>query len=151
MSKLKLAKTVADAAVPEAKGYEIRDTTLPGFLLKVTPAGRKMFMVADTAANGQRRKPGIGRYGAITVEQARAIAQDWLAEVRRGGAQRRAIGRAPDTRHEGALRAPHRRVQPRTEQTVDGRRQPLLHSHAHPARTRQEEGAGHHTRGRRRG
>jgi integrase len=98
MSKLRLTKTVADSAAPEAKDYEIRDTAIPGFLLKVTPAGRKMFMVAYTASNGQRRKPAIGRYGAITVEQARSIAQDWLAEVRRGGdpsADRSAARQAP--------------------------------------------------------
>jgi integrase len=53
-------------------------------LLKVTPAGRKVFMVAYVANNGQRRKPAIGRFGEITVEQARAIAQDWLADVRKG-------------------------------------------------------------------
>ncbi|WP_163103980.1 Arm DNA-binding domain-containing protein, partial [Acinetobacter baumannii] len=68
------------------------------FLLKVTPAGRKMFMVAYTAANGQRRKPAIGRFGEITVEQARTIAQDWLAQARRGGdpsAERSAARQAP--------------------------------------------------------
>jgi integrase len=84
VSKLKLTKTVADAAAPRSKDYEIRDTIVPGFLLKVTPAGRKVFMVAYRAANGQRRKPAIGRFGELTVEQARAIAGDWLAEVRRG-------------------------------------------------------------------
>jgi hypothetical protein len=47
---------------------------MPGFLLKVTPTGRKVFMVAYAANNGQRRKPAIGRFGEITVEQARAIA-----------------------------------------------------------------------------
>lgn len=34
---------------------------------------------------GERRKPGIGLYGELTVEQARALAQTWLAEVRKGG------------------------------------------------------------------
>jgi hypothetical protein len=53
-------------------------------LLKVTPTGRKIFMVAYVANNGQRRKPAIGRFGEITVEQARGIAQDWLADVRKG-------------------------------------------------------------------
>lgn len=98
MSRLKLTKTAAESAAPESKDYELRDTTTPGFLLKVTPAGRKMFMVAYTAANGQRRKPAIGRFGEITVEQARAIAQDWLAQVRRGGdpsAERSAARQAP--------------------------------------------------------
>jgi integrase len=84
MPKIKLTKTVVDGAKPEAKDYEIRDTVTPGFLLKVTPSGRRIFMLAYTAANGQRRKPAIGRYGELSVEQARGIAQDWLADVRRG-------------------------------------------------------------------
>jgi hypothetical protein len=46
---------------------------IPGFLLKVTPAGRKIFMIAYVAANGQRRKPAIGRFGEITVEQAKSL------------------------------------------------------------------------------
>lgn len=87
MPKLKLTKTLAEGAQPEAKDYDIRDTVTPGFLLKMTPSGRKMFMLAYTAANGQRRKHAIGRFGEITVEQARSSAQDWLAEVRRGNDQ----------------------------------------------------------------
>ena len=98
MPRLKLTKTAAESAVPKPTEYELRDTVTPGFLLKVTPAGRKMFMVAYTASNGQRRKPAIGRFGEITVEQARVIAQDWLAQVRRGGdpsAERSAARQAP--------------------------------------------------------
>ena len=34
---------------------------------------------------GERRKPALGRYGELTVEQARSLAQNWLAEVRQGG------------------------------------------------------------------
>ncbi len=98
MPRLKLTKTVVDSARPERKPYEIRDAAVPGFLLKVTPAGRKVFMVAYVANNGQRRKPAIGRYGEITVEQARSIAQDWLADVRRGkdpSAEKSVARRAP--------------------------------------------------------
>jgi hypothetical protein len=84
MPKLKLTKTVLDAAQPDNDPYEIRDTIVPGFLLKVTPAGRKIFMVAYVANNGQPRKPAIGRFGEITGEQARNIAQDWLADVGKG-------------------------------------------------------------------
>lgn len=98
MPKIKLTKTAVDAASPKERDYELRDTMIPGFLVKVTPAGRKIFMVAYVAHNGQRRKPAIGRYGEITVEQARGIAQDWLAEVRRGvdpSAERAAARQAP--------------------------------------------------------
>ena len=98
MAKIKLTKTTVDAANPKERDYELRDTTIPGFLVKVTPAGRKIFMIAYVTNCGQRRKPAIGRYGEITVEQARGIAQDWLAEVRRGGApsaERTASRQAP--------------------------------------------------------
>ncbi|PRD41053.1 integrase [Phyllobacterium phragmitis] len=84
MAKIKLTKTAVDAATPQERDYELRDTIIPGFLVKVTPTGRKVFMIAYVSNIGQRRKPAIGRYGEITVEQARGIAQDWLAEVRRG-------------------------------------------------------------------
>ena len=33
----------------------------------------------------ERRKPALGQYGELTVEQARSLAQEWLAQVRRGG------------------------------------------------------------------
>lgn len=98
MPKLKLTKTVVEAARPERAPYELRDAAIPGFLLKITPTGRKVFMVAYVANNGQRRKPAIGRFGEITVEQARAIAQDWLADVRKGedpSAEKSAARRAP--------------------------------------------------------
>ena len=84
MSKIKLTKTAVDAATPREKDYELRDTIVPGFMLKVTPAGRKIFMVQYRTNSGERRKPAIGRFGELTVEQARWIAQDWLADVRRG-------------------------------------------------------------------
>ena len=41
-------------------------------------------MLGYVANDGQRRKPAIGRFGEITVEQARRIAQNWLADVRKG-------------------------------------------------------------------
>jgi integrase len=84
MAKIKLTKSVVDAATFRAKEYELRDIAVPGFLLKVTPAGRKIFMFQYRTNAGERRKPAIGRFGELTVEQARSIAQDWLADVRKG-------------------------------------------------------------------
>lgn len=34
---------------------------------------------------GERRKPALGQFGELTVDQARTMAQEWLAEVRKGG------------------------------------------------------------------
>lgn len=82
--RVKLTKTAVDAAGAAEKEYELRDTVVPGFMLRVTPNGRKTFMVQYRTNAGVRRKPALGRVGEVTVEQARRIAQDWLAEVRQG-------------------------------------------------------------------
>ena len=85
MAKIKLTKSVVDTAQAQTCDVELRDTLVPGFLCKVTPTGRKVFMVQYRTNSGVRRKPAIGQFGELTVEQARSLAQDWLAEVRRGG------------------------------------------------------------------
>ncbi|MFM0718893.1 site-specific integrase [Paraburkholderia strydomiana] len=85
MAKIKLTKSAVDAAQPQAQAVELRDTLVPGFLCKITPAGRKVFMLQYRTNAGERRKPSLGVYGELTVEQARSLAQEWLAQVRRGG------------------------------------------------------------------
>ena len=85
MAKIKLTKSAVGAAQPQAEAVELRDTLVPGFLCKITPAGRKVFMLQYRTNAGERRKPSLGLYGELTVEQARSLAQEWLAQVRRGG------------------------------------------------------------------
>jgi len=85
MAKIKLTKSAVDAAQPQAQAIELRDTVVPGFLCKITPKGRRVFMLQYRTNSGQPRKPSLGLFGELTVEQARVMAQDWLAEVRRGG------------------------------------------------------------------
>ena len=84
MAKIKLTKSAVDAAEVTGKDYELRDTVVPGFLCKITAHGRKVFMLQYRTNWGDRRKPKIGQFGELTVEQARSIAQDWLADVRKG-------------------------------------------------------------------
>ncbi len=85
MAKIKLTKYAVDAVQPQDNAIEQRDTVVPGFLCKITPAGRKMFMLQYRTNAGERRKPALGQYGELTVDQARTMAQEWLAEVRKGG------------------------------------------------------------------
>jgi Arm domain-containing DNA-binding protein len=132
MAKIKLTKTAVDAAIPGVKEYELHDTIVPGFLLKLAPAGRKIFMVQYRTNAGERRKPAIGRFGELTFEQARSIAQDWLADVRRGkdpSAEKTAARGAPSMKElcskfmedystpkkpgENGRKQPRRRKQPR--------------------------------------
>lgn len=85
MPTLKLTKTAIESARPEKSDYELRDSVVPGFLCKVTPNGRKVFMLSYRTVGGNRRKPAIGQFGELTVEQARTQAQEWQARVRAGG------------------------------------------------------------------
>ncbi len=41
---------------------------MPGFLCKITPLGRKVFMLQYRTNAGEHRKPALGQYGELTVE-----------------------------------------------------------------------------------
>jgi hypothetical protein len=60
LAKIKLTKTVVEAARPQTAAVELRDTLVPGFLCKITPTGRKVFMLQYRTNSGQRRKPSLG-------------------------------------------------------------------------------------------
>ena len=143
MPKLKLTKTAADAARPETVPCELRDTILPGFSLKVTPTGRKIFMVANVANDGQRHKPARGRIGEITVEQAHGSLKIGCAEDR---SQRRALRRASGANGQGVVRTVHDRILPGPEQAVDGRIQSRLWETPHHSDPRPPQGAGRNAR-----
>ena len=81
MPRLKLTKTVIDALPTPPKDIVHWDTGCPGFGVKVTPKGRKIFVVLyRTAGAGSRlRKYTIGPYGRVTFSQARVTAQKVFA------------------------------------------------------------------------
>lgn len=84
----KLTKRTVDAAAAEDVEYILWDSEIPGFGLRVSPSGAKSYLFKYRVGGGRagtKRKPTIGRQGPMTPEQARAIAKDWAAEVRRGG------------------------------------------------------------------
>lgn len=84
-AKIKLANSAVDAAKAQAQPVELPDTLVCGLLRKITPTGRKVFMLQYRTNAGEGRKPALGLYGELTVEQARSLAQEWLAQVRRVG------------------------------------------------------------------
>ncbi|HWA18974.1 MAG TPA: tyrosine-type recombinase/integrase [Devosia sp.] len=59
------------------------DTLEPGFGIRVTPAGRKIFIAQARVAGRPRRIP-IGRHGGMTVVKARAEARAMLEDMRKG-------------------------------------------------------------------
>jgi integrase len=81
MPRVKLTKTVIDALPTPSKETVHWDTGCPGFGVKITPKGRKIFVVLyRTAGGGSRlRKYTIGPYGRVTLNQARVTAQKVFA------------------------------------------------------------------------
>jgi integrase len=83
----RLGKKTVDALKPEAREYTVWDTTIRGFGVRVYPSERKVYLLkyrANGGRSGTIRKPTIGTHGEITCDEAREIAGDWKAEVRRG-------------------------------------------------------------------
>jgi hypothetical protein len=83
-----LGKRAVDALLPREDSYIVFDGKLPGFGVRVMPSGAKTFVLKYRVGAGGRsatqRQKKLGRYGAMTVEQARAAALDALALVRLG-------------------------------------------------------------------
>ena len=81
MPKTRLTKSAIDALPTPDKEIVHWDQALPGFGLKITPKGRKVFIVLYRAGGGgsRLRKYTIGPYGRITLHNARIEAQKVLA------------------------------------------------------------------------
>jgi integrase len=98
MPRAKLTKSTIDALPTPSSDVVYWDAILPGFGVKVTPRGRKVFIVLYRAggAGSKLRKYTIGPYGRVTLHQARVAAQKVFAarlEGRDPAAEKREIKR----------------------------------------------------------
>jgi integrase len=80
----KITKRLVETIKPENKDVIIRDSELKGFLCKVTPKGKRVYLLYYRTKDGRERRPVIGTHGNITCDQARVMAMNWLAEVSKG-------------------------------------------------------------------
>jgi integrase len=73
-------------AVPDGKDkLRLFDDKLQGFILEVRKSGKSTFYVRYVDARSRQREVKIGRYGDITVDQARKRAQEIKASAALGG------------------------------------------------------------------
>ena len=81
MPTIHMIKSAVDALKAGTKDTVYWDAGLPGFGVKVTPRGRKVFVALyRTGGAGSRlRKHTIGPYGRVTLQMARAEAQKIFA------------------------------------------------------------------------
>jgi integrase len=87
-SSVTLTKTVVDKAEVLGERYHIWDAELAGFGLRVEASGTKTFVVRYRTEGGGRSAPRrfvtVGRFGTLTVPQARKKANALLGKVANG-------------------------------------------------------------------
>lgn len=85
MALAKLNKRNIDALSIPASGQSfLWDTEIKGFGIRVGASGVKSFVIQYVNQEGRIRRVKIGRFGLITVEQARDLAKIKLGEVAAG-------------------------------------------------------------------
>jgi integrase len=98
MPRIRLTKRAIDALASSKSDVIYWDAGYPGFGVKVTPKGRKVFIILyRTGGAGSRlRKYTVGPYGRVTLHQARVAAHKVFAaklEGRDPAAEKRAAKR----------------------------------------------------------
>ncbi len=86
MATGRISKRSVDALKPGERNKLLWDSDLPGFGLKVTPAGGRTYLVQFRLGGrkGRTRRVTIGKHGPLTPEQARQEAKRILGEVAAG-------------------------------------------------------------------
>ena len=86
MPRIKLTKSAIDALPTPSSDVVYWDAAYPGFGVKITPTGRKVFIVLyrTGGARSYLRKYTIGPYGRVTLHQARVAAQRVFAAKHEG-------------------------------------------------------------------
>ena len=81
MPRTRLTKSAIDALPTPQSDIVYWDAGVPGFGVKVTPKGRKVFIVLyrTGGAGSKLRKYTVGPYGRVTLHQARLAAQKVFA------------------------------------------------------------------------
>jgi hypothetical protein len=99
MPRIRLTKSAIDSLLPPPESDVVYwDAGCPGFGIKITPKGRKVFIVLyrTGGADSKLRKYTVGPYGRVTLHQARVAAQRVFAaklEGRDPAAEKRAAKR----------------------------------------------------------
>ena len=77
----KLTERFIKNITPNTTPYEIRDTEINGFILRVEPSGALTYYLVYRTAIGTKKRYRLGKYGSITLTQARDLAKQFSAKA----------------------------------------------------------------------
>lgn len=75
MVSVRFVDSVLRGLKPRKLRFDIQDPQKTGLLLRVSPQGRKTWMVSFRSANGVKLQRPIGNFPAMSVAQARDAVQ----------------------------------------------------------------------------
>ncbi len=79
-----LTKTSIEKAQPESRDVFLWDDAIAGFGVRVLSSGKRSFLLQYRNTEGRSRRVTLGRFGVLTVQQARQKAIRLLAQVSEG-------------------------------------------------------------------
>ena len=100
----RLTKRVVESLAPRTHRYVVWDSELKGFGVRVTPQGRKTYLVRYRTTGGADRRLTLTTHGVMTTEEASEQARLALADAAMGGDPQGAKAEATrGVEHEGAV------------------------------------------------
>ena len=85
MASVEFTDVFIKALKPDkAKQTERRDKKVPGLVLRVSPNGTKAFALLYKNSARRARRLGLGRYGILSLSEARKVAREHLANIAAG-------------------------------------------------------------------
>jgi hypothetical protein len=80
----KITTKLVSGLIPKDAPYEVFDTALSGFLLRVQPTGRMSYYLDYRTVEGRHRRYRLGNANGLTVRQAGDLAEQEAAKVTTG-------------------------------------------------------------------
>lgn len=81
---MRLTDTNINKLTPKLKDYRVACDQTKGFFVKVTPAGRKSFVVDGRVKGGRTRRFTLGTYPEVSTSDARAKALALISQMQQG-------------------------------------------------------------------
>ena len=76
-----ITKSFVEKLTTQEKNYALWDEKVSGFGIRISPTGRKTYILKYRLDDGRQKRRKIGIHGNITCEQARKIAEKWHGDL----------------------------------------------------------------------